>query len=460
MRQHLTKILSLLLVLLALCAMLSSCFSLFSFPEPFAEISEAAPLLPEGAMLTDPGDCETTSDYLIFWGIHAFRPTKLTMIERYYEEYYVDTLPSAFERAASIYGAYRKSVQGIDPFHLDADTVTAHLIFLFQQAVGDKYAIYMDRDYFTSFMMESEAKCVGVGIYTHYDGEAGTLTVSDVFDNSPAKDAGIAAGDLLIAANGTRLASVGYDAFFSLLGGDEGSRVTVTVDRNGTELSFDLVRREIEITSVFYETLSHGEKTYARIRVTEFSQKTDEQFKRAVNRAEREGVSGILFDLRDNPGGSVDTVVAMLDYLLPDGGALAHFRHREGSAFDNANQTYYAEDGHSLDMPCAVLCNGGTASAGELFTATLMDYGYATVIGTNTYGKGMAQNLFALADGTGFTVSTAYYDPAYGDNYEGKGITPDLTVSIPSEIEKTPLSLRDCLTDTQLSAALTALAPK
>lgn len=460
MRQHLTKILSLLLVLLALCAMLSSCFSLFSFPEPFAEISKAAPLLPEGTMLTDPGDCETTSDYLIFWGMHAFRPTKLSMIERYYEEYYVDPLPSTFERAASIYGAYRESVQGIDPLYLDADTVTSYLIYLFQEAVGDKHAYYMDRDSFTSFLMESEAKYVGVGVHTHLDTKTGSLIVADVFDNSPAKDAGIAAGDLLVAANGTRLSDVGYDAFAPLLGGEEGSRVTVTVDRNGTELSFDLVRRELEITSIFYDTLSYGEKTYARIRITEFSKKTDEQFKRAVNRAKSEGVSGILFDLRDNPGGSVDTVVAMLDYLLPDGGALAHFRHREGSGFDNVNQTYYAEDGHSLDMPCTVLCNGGTASAGELFTATLMDYGYATVIGTKTYGKGMAQNLYALADGTGFTVSTAYYDPAYGDNYEGKGITPDLTVLISGEIEKTPLSLRDSLTDPQLSAALTALASK
>ncbi len=460
MRQKLTKILSLLLLLALLTAALSSCPISFWDYEPFAEISESAPLLPAGTLLTDPGDCDATSEYLIAWGMHSFRPTKLDMIERYYEEYYVDTLPSTFDCAVSVYNAYRDAVQDIDPLYLDADTVTACLISLFQQTAGDKYAVYMDESYFASFMAENEAEYVGIGVYTHYDEASGTLTVSDVFDDSPAKAAGITVGDLLIAVNGTRLEDVGYDAFYTLLGGKAHSTVTVTVERDGQELSFDLTRREIEITSVFYETVTYRSETYARIRVTEFSQKTDEQFKKAVDRAEREGVSGILFDLRNNPGGSVDTVVAMLDYLLPDGGALAHFRYRDGSAFEDASETYYAEDGHSVDANCVVLCNGSTASAGELFTATLADYGYATVVGTKTYGKGMAQNLISLADGTGFTVSTAYYDPAYSANYEGKGITPDYTVTLPAEMESVPLSLRHYETDTQMNAALSVLASK
>ncbi len=458
MRQKLTKILSLALMLATLAMLITSCnLPLWNMESPFAEISEAGTLQPEGTPLSDPGDCDTTGEYLIAWGMHAFRPTKLDMIERYYEEYYVDRLPSTFDRATAVYDAYREAVRGLDPLYLDADTVTAYLISLFQKAVGDKYAVYMDESYFASFMTESTAEYVGIGVYTHYSEESGTLTVSDVFDDSPAKEAGVVAGDLLVAVNGTYLASVGYDAFFTLLTGAHAT-VHLTVERDGEEITYTLVPRKINITSVFYETVAYASKTYARIRVTEFSQKTDEQFKRAVDRAESEGVSGILFDLRDNPGGSVDTVVAMLDYLLPDGGKLAHFRYREGSAFEDASETYYAKDGHSVDLPCVVLCNGSTASAGELFTATLSDYDYATVVGTKTYGKGMAQNLISLADGTGFTISTAYYDPAYGANYEGKGITPDRTVSLTEGTEGIPLSLRTPDNDVQMSAALTALS--
>jgi carboxyl-terminal processing protease len=226
--------------------------------------------------------------------------------------------------------------------------------------------------------------------------------------------------------------------------------------RGEESFSLDLTLRKIESYSVSWRMLSEDE-SIGYIKIEEFNAKTAAQFKHAYDSALAAGAEKLIFDLRDNPGGEINSIADVLDYLLADGGPIAHCRYRENSPLASESESFYADDGHAADLPMAVLCNKNTASAGELFTAALRDYNVATIVGEVTYGKGTMQNIFALPDGTAFTVSVARYDPPYGENYEGVGVIPHISVSLPEDAIKTGSFLLNEAEDTQLQAAIGAL---
>ncbi len=448
---------SLALLLILLTLLLSSCSLSSLFENPLYDLSRGGTLLPDDAPLTDCGDCAYAAQHLEHWGFPSFQINKLVYIERAYQDYYYQSLPDSFTLAQTIYDNYRAYVAGtVD--EQDPLIVTEAAISLYQLAVGDRYAVYLNKEATKSYLANMESTLVGIGVQLLYDSAENTCLVTGVMEGTPAEEAGILPGDYLIAADDKTLDADGYQAVADAIRGEIGTQVSVTVLRDAKAVTFSITRKQLTVASVSHRMLE-GTNGLACIRIEQFNNKTASQFKDAVNAVLEAGATGIIFDVRDNPGGDVNAVTAVLDYILPDGEPLAHFRYREDSVMASQSQTIMAKDGHELALPFAVLCNAGTASAGELFSAALRDYKAATLIGEVTYGKGTAQTVLTLTDGTLFTVSVATYDPPYGDNYEGVGITPHMSVTLPEEVATTPYSVRRDSDDTQLQAAITLLSP-
>ena len=226
--------------------------------------------------------------------------------------------------------------------------------------------------------------------------------------------------------------------------GEEGTTVDLTVLRGDEhdKVELHITRRAIEAETVEYKMLDNN---IGYISVSEFDQPTYNQFKTAVDELQSDGMKGLVIDLRDNPGGLLDTVVDMLDYMLPDG-LLVYTADKNGNG-----DKYYSDDGHQVDIPLVVLVNGNSASASEVFTGAIKDFKWGTIIGTQTFGKGIVQDILPLGDGSGLKITVAHYYTPSGFDLHGKGITPDIEV----ELDETAVYGED--SDNQLKAAIEKL---
>ena len=447
---------SILLAWALLAASLASCALVPLLEEPTSSMSSPGELRPDASPLPENAECRSVADYLVFWGFPSFDENKLLAIEKAYERYFYRSLPDVYTHASDLYDSFRFfASNGMDTS--DPEFVTGAVILLYQRTAGDKYAVYMNKEETSSYKAEMDANFVGIGVHLSYNFEENRCVVVSTMEGSSAREAGILPGDLLVAVGDLSIEKNAYNALVQEISGEVGTTVTVTFERNGEATEYTLVRRALSPVSVRCRRLV-ADPSVAIIEINQFTHKTAEEFIAIMDTLAADDISGIVFDVRDNPGGDVSSLATILDYLIPDGGAIAHFRHREGSEFEDQNFTIFAEDGHSVDLPLAVMCNQNTASAGELFTAALQDYGMATVVGKTTYGKATAQTSLEFTDGTMFTVSIYTCDPPKRPCYEGIGITPDIDVSLSPEAAKIPSQLRDDGDDAQLQAAVSALS--
>ena len=198
-----------------------------------------------------------------------------------------------------------------------------------------------------------------------------------------------------------------------------------------------ITRRKIEVPTVEFRMLD--DKT-GYVAVSEFDLVTVEQFEQAIDELTAKGMKQLVIDLRNNPGGILDSAVAMVDYLLPDD--ISTYKKGEGKSLivytadkNQEGETYTASDGHSVDIPMAILVNGDSASASEVFTGAMKDYDKAVVVGTTSYGKGIVQNLIPLGDGSAIKVTTAHYYTPSGFDLHGKGIEPDVEVELDEKLK-------------------------
>jgi len=355
------------------------------------------------------------------------------------------------------------------------DTLTDDLISAFIARMGDKHAAYFDKDSFAAWQNDLAGSFSGIGVSISPSLDGQGLELLDVFPDSPAEKAGLAAGDILIRVGDCRYENTdeGYAAFVAAIVGEDGSSVSLTYLRGGTEYTCTATRGKVTNRSVLWHMIDEAPQKIAYIRITGFDEHTYGQFKAAVDAAEAEGATGIVFDVRNTGGGLLNTACEMLSYILPDGDIVSvHYgsesmkdytiRCEDGRLYyENGPQSF--EDGrHALNVPVAVLVNGYTASAAELFTSALRDYAAegkmtVTTVGSLTYGKGTMQTTFSVGDQTGFKLTIAHYDPPCGQNYDGIGITPDLAVSPDPGQENTNLYRLTYATDAQLRAAVEAL---
>lgn len=361
----------------------------------------------------------TVWQYYDAWEFPKFDKTKLKTIENAFAAYYYLDLPDIKEHAVASANYF------LDTFYdktnlSDSDAVTDALIKSYVYAIGDKYSRYMTSSEYGVHQNDISGSFVGIGVTVTK--EQDHLLVNSVIDDGGAYVAGIKANDKILAVDGALISEIGAENAVNRIGGEIGTTVTLTIERAGERFDTVITRKLIIDKTVKYTVT----EKIAYVRITEFKSNTDEQFKEAIDAILASDVEGIIYDLRNNTGGTLSSVVNMLDYVTKDGITIASFTNNAGSAM-------VASDGHSFSLPTVVITNGLTASAAELFTQGLCDFADmgqfdCVTVGTVTYGKGVMQRTFSLRDGSAITITVAYYNPPSGVNYHGVGIIPDYPV--------------------------------
>ena len=311
--------------------------------------------------------------------------------------------------------------------------------------LGDPYTVYYTKEEYKALNEDTEGKYSGIGAVVSQNPNTKIITIVKIFENSPANDAGLQVGDIIYKIDGEEVAGTDMDILVKTkIRGEEGTSFKMTVLRGDDrkEVELDLIRRSIEVETVAGKML---DSNIGYIAVSQFDAVTSEQFKSNIESLQSQGMTKLIVDLRGNPGGLLDQVVDMLDYILPDGLVL-YTEDKYGK-----REEYYSDGSHELKIPMVVLVNENSASASEVFTATFRDFEWGTVVGKTTFGKGIVQNVLPLGDGTAVKITTQHYYPPSGYDLHKVGIKPDLEVDL-NEGAKIGTD-----SDNQLSAAIDIL---
>ena len=312
------------------------------------------------------------------------------------------------------------------------------------EGLKDPYSVYYDEEE-TAQMNESlSGEFGGVGALMSQDRETGVITILQVYDGSPAQEAGMQDGDTLYKVEGEEVTGQDLSDVVSKVKGEKGTQVTLTVLRadTGEEEELIVTRDTIEAQTVSYE-MKEGKTGY--IRITEFDAVTYDQYREALEDLEGQGMEKLVVDLRSNPGGNLDTVCDILDLMLPEG-LIVYTEDKNGE-----REEYTSDEEHQFDKPLVVLMDGYSASASEIFAGAIQDYGLGQIVGTQSYGKGVVQSIFDLQDGTSVKLTVAEYFTPKGRSIDGEGITPDVEVEYQYD-ENDPEA------DNQLDRAMEVLA--
>ncbi|MBO5939162.1 MAG: PDZ domain-containing protein [Clostridia bacterium] len=345
---------------------------------------------------------------------------------------------------------------------LDEQEMMEAALKAYVAATGDVYAAYYTAEEYAAMMASSEGKTQGIGINIayntiEYDGKVqDVVQIIHVTQGSPAAEAGLLAGDVIYAigengADGT-VDALGYSTAIQKLQGEAGTKASFTILRkeNGLwsePISKSVLRREFTSDSV-YGTISSSGKV-GIVRIVGFDLTTPKQFSNEIDRLKAAGCESFVFDLRENPGGNLQSIEAILSYFLSEGDTLIRTVDKAGneevSTVKVVNYSGNMKDcsvsesdiGKYKDLKSVVLCNGATASAAELFTATFRDYELGEIVGTKTFGKGSMQNILSLS-GYGYSGAlkltvAMYFSAKDTEGYNGVGISPDHTVELEGE---------------------------
>ena len=269
----------------------------------------------------------------------------------------------------------------------------------------------------------------------------GTNFSSGVIKNSPAEAAELMEGDIISKVDGEDMAGLELDEVVSHIRGPEGTKVTLTLIRNGETLEVELTRAQVNTPTVESEMKEDG---IGYLQITEFDDVTVDQFTENFNSLKEQGMKGLIIDLRGNPGGSVDTVCAVAKQLLPQG-MIFYMEDKDGK------RTEYTCDGADFDLPLVVLVNEYSASASEILSGAIKDAGIGKLVGKKTYGKGIVQSVIGLGDGSAVKLTIANYYTRNGNDIHLKGIEPDVEVELDSD------AYLEDKTDTQLDKAIEVL---
>lgn len=299
---------------------------------------------------------------------------------------------------------------------------------------GDKYTVYYTADEYKKLTETTNGTFSGIGAVCQISSEGGILLV-DVYESGAGYKAGLRSGDRIIQVDGTDVTDMDLSSAVALVKGEKGTQVGLKIVRDGATSDYTVVRDEIEVQTVNYAIT---EDNIGYISVSQFENVTAKQFKAAIEDLKSEGAKGIIIDIRNNPGGLLTTVISMLKDILPNG-LIVYTEDKDGN-----RKEYSDNDNEELDMPLAVLVNGNSASASEIFAGAIQDYGKGVIVGTQTFGKGIVQTVKPLTDGSAIKFTIAKYFTPKGQDIHGKGVTPDVVVEYDKDADE----------DTQLNAAL------
>lgn len=317
---------------------------------------------------------------------------------------------------------------------VDDETAKDNIYKAYLSSYGDKYTMYYTADEYKALKESTNGKFYGIGAVCQLSGEGGVLLV-DVYDNGAGYQAGLRSGDRVVNVDGRDITGMELSSAVALIKGDKGTSVTLEVIRGTERLTFSAVRDAVEAKTVSYTLLDNN---IGYLSISQFEEVTTKQFKAAVEDLQSQGMKGFVIDIRNNPGGLLDTVVGMLKYMLPDG-LIVYTEDKQGN-----RKEYKGQDNDEFNLPLAVIVNGNSASASEIFAGAIQDYGKGTIIGTQTYGKGIVQTVKPLTDGSAIKFTIAKYFTPKGQDIHGKGVTPDMVVEYDTDAD----------VDTQLDAAI------
>ncbi|MCI9405973.1 MAG: S41 family peptidase [Oscillospiraceae bacterium] len=326
---------------------------------------------------------------------------------------------------------------------IDEDALNEALADGYVIGSGDKYARYFTPEEYEAYMIDLEGRVVGIGVSAEMD-PSGYILIREVYEESPAAIVGLQAGDLIIKVDELDVNTETYEQASQAIRGEEGSKVNITYRRESEDTTIEVTRRKVDVPTVFSRMID-GNVGY--VQVTEFNDSTSTQFSNQVDALISQGAQALIFDMRNNGGGTLTSVTKMLDKLLPEGDIVSAV-YKDGTV-----DVLAKSDENEINLPMVVLTNNRTASAAELFTQALRDYNKAKSVGTITYGKGTMQSVKKLNDGSAVNVTVARYLPPSGISYDGEGIKPDYEVELTADMQAN-LGNLDETTDPQLRKAL------
>lgn len=304
---------------------------------------------------------------------------------------------------------------------VDEDALEEGLYEGYISGLGDPYSVYYDEEATKNLMEATEGEYDGIGAVLTQNRDTGIITIVHVYEDSPAMKAGMQDGDILYKVEGEMVTGEDLSEVVSHIRGKGGTDVKLTMLRGkqNDQVELTAVRDTIEVRTVAAKMLDDG---IGYLEVSEFDSVTYDQYIDALTDLEGQGMKGLIVDLRGNPGGNLMTVCDMLDVMLP-GGLIVYTEDKNGE-----KQEMTSDEENQFTKPMVVLVDGNSASASEIYAGAIQDYGLGKIVGTQTYGKGVVQQIFDLKDGTCVKLTIAEYYTPKGRNINGKGITPDVEV--------------------------------
>ena len=289
------------------------------------------------------------------------------------------------------------------------------------EGLGDPYSVYYTADEYKDMQISTSGKYYGIGAALGQDAKTKEVTISKVYEGTPAEEAGLRDGDQIVKVNDTVSTSEELSDLVQKIRGEEGTTVHLKIYRASTKKTFevDVECKNVELPSITSKMLDGG---IGYIQISEFQSKTEEQFKSALADLKKQGMKSLIVDVRSNPGGLITAAANILDQILPEG-TVVYTEDKYGKRED------YTSDSKCLKCPIAVLVNENSASASEIFAGAIKDYNYGTLIGTKTFGKGIVQTVFPLEDGDAVKITTAKYYTPKGNYIHGVGIEPDINLT-------------------------------
>ncbi len=300
-----------------------------------------------------------------------------------------------------------------------ADGVYAGLV----ESLDDPYSQYYNAEEYKELMETLSGNYCGIGALLQKDKDTGEVSITKVYPDTPAEKSGLKEDDIIVSADGAMGIDEELEAFVQHIRGEKDTQVELVIRRGEEELTIKCTREEIATPTVEHKML---DDQIGYIAVSQFAESTYDDFVAAYEDLEKQGMKSVIFDMRDNGGGLLDSVVDILDYLLPKG-VVVYTKDKNG-----AREDFESEDSTQKNIPAVVLVNGNTASAAEIFTGAVRDFKYGKIIGTLTFGKGIVQSTIPLGDGSAVKLTTqTYYTPS-GECIHGKGIKPDIELEYES----------------------------
>ena len=312
------------------------------------------------------------------------------------------------------------------------------------ESLDDPYSVYYTHDELVQLQQQTEGIYYGIGAYISQDNEMGYVRVSKIIKNTPAEASGLQQDDYIYKVDGEDMQGKDSSYVVSKIKGEAGTKVTITVVREGATdpIDIEVERQKIESPTVEYQMLDND---MAYIQITEFGLVTTEQFEEAYKQAQTDGMKGLILDLRSNPGGNLSTVCDIARMILPKG-LIVYTEDKYGK-----REEYTCDGANQIKVPLVVLTNGYSASASEILAGAVKDYGIGTLVGTTTYGKGIVQKVINLSDGSAVKLTVSNYFTPNGNNIHKIGIEPDVEVEFDAEQYKNGV-------DNQLEKAKEVLA--